>query len=87
MYVEKNVNGPFVYLWFNSEIRSDFLELIGLKKAKTYLNTFIQTRRQNTVNDTHGLSGIGDERGIWMVSGASAHAPPLSISENVGRNE
>uniref|UniRef100_A0A914C402 Uncharacterized protein n=1 Tax=Acrobeloides nanus TaxID=290746 RepID=A0A914C402_9BILA len=77
------LNGPFVYLWFNSEIRSDFLELIRLKKAtrKTYLNTFIQMRRQNTINDTYGMSGIGSEKGIWMGSGASEHAPPLPISD------
>uniref|UniRef100_A0A914C531 Uncharacterized protein n=1 Tax=Acrobeloides nanus TaxID=290746 RepID=A0A914C531_9BILA len=53
------LNGPIVYIWFNSEIRSDWLELIGLKnevRQKLYMNTFVINKlglRPNAVNDSN----------------------------------
>ena len=52
------LNGPVTYLSFNSEVRSDWLELVGLKtatKKMTYMNTFIRNKvgiTPNTVRDT-----------------------------------
>lgn len=47
---------PPIYLWFNREIRSDWMELIGLKKAREWLktSTFVRKmiyRHSNNVRD------------------------------------
>jgi hypothetical protein len=52
------LNGPLTYLSFNSEVRSDWLELIGLKAVRKRLyiqNTFMINKfgiRSNAVNGT-----------------------------------
>jgi hypothetical protein len=50
------LNGPLAYLWFNKEVRSDWLEFVGLKSARKKINitAYIKykfSRKTNVVND------------------------------------
>ena len=50
------LNGPLTYLSFNSEVRSDCLELIGLKavtKKITYMNTFMRNKVVMTTTNSN----------------------------------
>uniref|UniRef100_A0A914D455 Uncharacterized protein n=1 Tax=Acrobeloides nanus TaxID=290746 RepID=A0A914D455_9BILA len=53
------LNGPVTYISFNSEVRSDWLQLIGLKavtKNITYMNTFMRNKvgsGPNAVSSSH----------------------------------